>query len=205
MNFNNREDDEKNEDFFENTPEPKPKEPKEPPIPRDDPRYWEKEEDEWEHLRMTSTRRKWWIIGGAAAALVIILGIFLGWMFGTVADETVVYGYVDNVDKRGSVFKTYEAVLLPYKEIHDTTRVYKGDFTFSLSDKEGKILQSYRDSGKPVKVTFTTYRARMPWRGETDKLVTRIDTVNPATILPAELDANPARKSGLIPDTLINR
>lgn len=194
MRFNNIEDDEKNEDFFENTPDPQQKKPKEPPIPRDDPRYWENDEDEWEHLRISTPRAKKLIIVGSVVAFIAFIWITLAWMFGTTAEESVVYGYVEDVHKQGSVFKTYEAVLLPYKEIHDTTRSYKSDFEFSLSDQDGKILQTYRDSGKPVKVTYTTYRAKMPWRGETKKLVTRIDTVNIATILPAEFDANPTRK-----------
>lgn len=193
MIFNNTDDDEK-EDFFENTPEPKPKEPKQPPIPTTDPRFWLKEEDQWDHLRFSAPMRKK-IIFISTAALVLIIALWIGcvWMFGKATEQSVAYGYVDNVEQRGTVIKTFEATLIPYKEIHDTTRVYKEDFKISLPDAQAKILQSYRDSGKPVKITYKTYNSAMPWRGESRRVVERIDTVDPATILPPEFDFNPRR------------
>lgn len=193
MRFDNTDDDER-EDYFEEVPEPRPQQPKEPPIPPEDPRYWEKEEDEWEHLRVPASRRRICIVVSCAAvALIAGVWILMAWMFGTVAEESVCYGYVENVELRGSVIKTYEGVLLPYKELHDTTRLYVEDFTLSLPDREGEILQTYRDSGKPVKITYRTYRAAMPWRGESRRVAVRIDTVNPRTILPVHFDANPRR------------
>ncbi len=193
MIFNNNEDDER-EDYFENTPEPQPVKPKEPPIPPTDPRYWDREEDEWEHLRFFRFSRSRMILLGIATLLLIAV-IWIGcvWMFGTSKEQSVVYGYVEDVELRGSVVKTYEATVIPYKEIHDTTRVYREDFTISLPDAQGKILQTYRDSGTPVKITYRTYRSVMPWRGENRRVAERIDTVNPATILPPEFDRNPRR------------
>lgn len=193
MIFNPNDDDER-EDYFENTPEPQPKKPKEPPIPSTDPRYWEREEDEWEHLRFLRLTRTRLIILGVALIL-LIAGIWVGcvWMFGTSKEQSVVFAYVDDVELRGSVIKTYEATLIPYKEIHDTTRVYREDFTLSLPDAQGKLLQTYRDTGKPVKITYRTYHSAMPWRGENRRVAERIDTVNPATILPPEFDLNPRR------------
>lgn len=192
MTFDNNDDDER-EDFFEETPPVKPKEPKQPPIPPEDPRYWEKEEDEWEHLRVGSSRRRIYVIAAAGVAVVAAVWILCVWMFGTVAEEQVSYGYVDDVELRGSVIKTYEGRLIPYKAIHDTTRLYEEDFILSLPDREGKILQTFRDSGKPVKITYRTYRSVMPWRGESRRVAVKIDTVSPRTILPAEFDANPRR------------
>lgn len=193
MIFNNTDDDEK-EDYFENTPAPKPKVPKEPPIPPSDPRYWKREEDEWGHLRVNTSMRTR-IIVLSVAAVILIACIWIGcvWVFGKSTEQSVIYGYVDNVEVRGSTFKTYEAVVIPYKEIHDTTRVYKEDFTLSLPDAQGRILQSYRDSGKPVKITYSTYRSAMPWRGENVRVAEKIDTVDVRTILPPEFDSNPRR------------
>lgn len=194
MIFNNKDDDDKREDFFENTPPPKPKPPKAPKISPSDPKYWLKEEDPWEHLRDMASRRSkilWMAIG--AVFLIVVIWLVSIWLFGTSTSESVVYGYVDNIERRGKVMKTYEGTLIPYKEIHDTTRTYQSDFHFSIPEAQGKVLAGYRDSGKPVKITYKTYNAAMPWRGESRRVVVRVDTVNPATILPAEFDSNPLR------------
>ncbi len=193
MRFDNTEDDEK-EDFFENTPPEKPKEPKPPVIPPEDPRYWDREESEWEHLRMgTSRRKRFRILAGICVVLFLLLIFGFKWMFGTRAEQSVAYGYVDNIEYRGKVIKTYEGVLIPYKEIHDTTRVYKEDFDFSTSKTQAAALNAYRNSGRPVKVTYRTYISRMPWRGESLRYVERVDTVNPDSILPPEFNARPRR------------
>lgn len=192
MRFDNTEDDER-EDFFEETPPPKPKEPKEPDIPPEDPRFWEKEEDAWGHLRLSNLKSKLGLIVILITIVIVAIWSLSIWLFGTSAEQQVRYGYVESVELRGTMIKTYEGVLLPYKAIHDTTRVYNEDFTFSLSDRDGKILQTFRDSGKPVKVTYKTYHTIMPWRGECKRVVERIDTVDVRTILPAEFDSNPRR------------
>lgn len=194
MRFRSNSEDDEKDDFFLDTPEPKPKAPKPPVIPPTDPRYWLKDEGKWDHLRVLGTRRNK-IIGFSIAAIVLTVIVWaMGvWMFGTTTTESVVYGYVDNIEKRGKVMKTCEGTLIPYKEIHDTTRAYTKDFDFSVSDKLGAVLMSYRDSGKPVKITYKTYNSAMPWRGESKRVVVRVDTVDPATILPVEYDANPHR------------
>lgn len=195
MTFDNKYDDDKKEDFFEKPGAPEPKQPKQPRLSRHDPKYWLREDSGWDHLTsIFSLRNRALILTGMGLLLLVIIWMLCLWMFGTTTSESVVYGYVENVEKRGKFIKTYEGVLLPYKALHDTTRYYKEDFTFSIPDSKGPILASYQESGKPLKITYKTYSATMPWRGESRRVVERIDTVNPATILPINFDANPAVK-----------
>ena len=100
--------------------------------------------------------------------------------------DAVQYGYVETVELRGDLFKTYEGVLLPYKNLHDTTRIYREDFTFSTSDKLGKTMREFQNSGRPLRVEYRTYRHAFPWRGEQKRVVVRVDTVNPDSIIPAD-------------------
>lgn len=85
------------------------------------------------------------------------------------------------------MFKTFEGVLLPYKSLMDTTRVYEGDFVFSTSDANiAATLKEMQFACKPVKVEYSIYHSRMPWRGCSHVIVTRVDSVNERDILPAD-------------------
>ncbi|MCM1006135.1 MAG: hypothetical protein NC402_07550 [Prevotella sp.] len=182
--FNNTDDDDKNDLYdeasgFDVTPKPK-----KIKYSKDDPRYWDQDEGEWDHL-IPSTRQRKILVWGGAALVVIILGWILAtWIIGPYVQDAVQYGYVDHIEQRGNVFKTYEGNLIPYKSIHDTTRTYTGDFVFSTSERLGKTLRSFQNSGRPLRVEYRTYRYAMPWRGDSKTVVIRVDTVSPDSILP---------------------
>lgn len=184
MRFNNEEDDDR-ADYFDGPDIPEEKKPeKKPEYTPDDPLYWE-EEHRWEHLRPRRLIRLYFIGGGVVVAIIAL--ILLWWrFFNPYVEEASQYGYIDHVEKRGVVFKTYEATLIPYKNIMDTTRVYDGDFTFSASSEVGAKLRRFQHSGIPVKVEYKTYHATVPWRGDSKTVVTDIDSVDPAIILPPD-------------------
>lgn len=180
-------DDEKDRDFFEGpdieeTP-PKPKEPRHRP---DEPEYYEEEESPWEHLRQPRRRRFWlWLLAGAVVVAIVVA--MYTRFFAPYATGAVQYGYVESISQRGSVFKTYEGVLIPYKELMDTTRVYRRDFIFTAKDqKVADKLAEMQLLAKPVRVTYESYKATVPWRGESRIIITAVDTVDPAKILPPE-------------------
>ena len=188
MIFNNEEDDDRT-DYFDGPDVPEVKKPeKKPTYKPEDPLYWE-EEDKWEHLR---PRRplKLYMTTGLAAVLVVAI-IMLWWRyFNPYVEEASQYGYIDHVEKRGMVFKTFEATIIPYKNIMDSTRVYDGDFVFSAANDEvGSKLKKYQRSGIPVRVEYEIYHAIVPWRGDSKTIVTEVDSVSPSVILPA--DVNP--------------
>lgn len=181
--FNNTDDDDKENLYDEYQPE-EPKPAKEPEFRPDDPRYWDKEPTRWEHLRPSRFKR-FMILCGAGLAAVLLIWIGGVIVLGPAVDDAVQYGYVDHVERRGAIFKTYEGNLLPYKNLHDTTRRYTGDFVFSANQSLGQTLRGLQNSGRPLRVEYRTYRYAMPWRGESKTVIVRIDTVSPDSIMPA--------------------
>lgn len=176
-------------DYFESpaTP-PEPPKPREPEPDPDDPRYWEREESEWEHLNPSRRLPKGLLLWGAGAAVVtaVLLTVWLRW-FAPYVDHAVQYGYVDHIERTGDVFKTYEGILIPYKELMDTTRVYRHDFVFSaLNDSVAAQLLLMQRGGVPVCVEYRRYHGALPWRGRSATVVVAVDTADPRKILPPE-------------------
>jgi len=186
MIFNNNPE-EKETDYFDGPDLPDPvKEPKQPVLQPDDPDYWNQEEPEFEHIRQRSRRVwVWWLVGA-----VVIIGLIIGiWLrfFSPIVEGGVQYGYVERIDKRGLVFKTFEGVVIPYKELFDTTRIYQRDFTFTAADaKIAAQLLRMQQSAIPVRMEYNRYNATLPWRGDSRIVVTRVDTADVTKILPPE-------------------
>jgi hypothetical protein len=180
--------DEKN-DFFENSEVPEKKvEPKKPVYTPDDPRYWEEPEDEFEHLRPTG-RTNWklwlWVAGVAILAGLLWAGYLR--VFSPYMEQAAQYGYVEQIEKRGDIIQTYEGVLLPYKNLMDSTRVYEGDFIFSTNDPAvAARLKEMQFANLPVRVIYSVYHTAMPWRGDRKIIITRVDSVNERDILPPD-------------------
>ena len=109
-------------DFFDGPDIPEePVKPKAPEPTPDTPDYWE-EESEWEHLRpIRRWRSRLFIILTIVAAIIMVFGYI--WFFNPYVKEATQFGYIEELEYRGTIFKTYEGVMLPYKELHDTTRI----------------------------------------------------------------------------------
>lgn len=181
---------EEKEDYFEQIPEDKPAKPKEPKAPAlkpDDPLYYEQEDTNWEHLTPSPYHRGRMIWAGCAILLIVALFSFLYIFFFTpVVDQAEIVGYVENVQREGTVFKTYEGRMLPYESLMDTLRPYENDFVFSTKDEHlaSKLLRSHA-AGNAVKVQYEVYRQRMPWRGNSKTVIVAVDSVaNPSRLLP---------------------
>lgn len=190
------------EDFFESAPQPEqPRQPKEPDPAPDDPRYYE-DEDPWEHLRPAARNRKMWI-------MIITAGIILGALYALYlryltpySDQRIQYGYVERIERRGHIFKTFEGVFLPYKSLADTVQPYEGDLVFSTAnDHLAAELLKLQLANLPARIQYATYSATVPWRGESRIIITAVDTADVTKIFP------PASGRQLIPgsDAPINR
>lgn len=175
------------DDFFDGPDLPdKEPEPKKPVLKPEDPDYWEEDESEWDHLRPTPGRKPFVVVSAILILLAVLVFLWI-YLFVPSKVETVQYGYVEQMERRGSVFKTREGVLLPYRELHDSTRNYSGDFVFSVPDKlMYKELRNAMKECRPVVVEYSTFRCGAPWRGESKIVVTRVDSVDPSLILPPE-------------------
>lgn len=166
--------------------QPTPQKEKRPKYKREDVEYWEGPESEWDHLKPRIHFPFW----GWMAVIAVVLGLMIAlWIrfFSPYVEDATQFGYVDNIEKRGTIFKTYEGTLIPYKELMDTTRIYNRDFVFSVENDStaAKIKRALRAS-KPVRITYRKYHATVPWRGASKIVVTDADTVSPDKILPPE-------------------
>lgn len=179
--------DDKN-DYFdsEELPEEPVKEPKKPVYSPDDPAYWEEDESEWEHLKPKSKVKHWIWFSAAVLLTALAVGCWLRYFKPYVRDACQ-FGYVEHIERRGTVFETFEGVLIPYKELMDTTRIYSRDFIFTASDdKVAARLKRAQINAMPVRVEYEKYHATLPWRGASKIVVTAVDSVDPHKILPPE-------------------
>ena len=166
----------------------KKEEPKGPVYTPDDPEYWEQPESEFEHLKPRRRNWRFWVVVSAGAVVMAaLIALYLRFFSPYVTDASMC-GYVEGIERRGTVFTTFEGVLLPYKELKDTTRVYRSDFKFSTTDEElATKLRRMQYSNRPVRVEYKRYKGRVPWRGDEYVIVTRVDSVDPRTIRPPEV------------------
>lgn len=182
-------------DYFDgpDLPEQK-KEPKPPVYTPDDPRYWEQDESEFEHLRPGRRYMLWVWVAAAGVALGLILTVYFRW-FSPYVEGATQYGYVESLERRGTIFDTYEGVLLPYKDLMDTTRSYGGDFVFTCANGDVAVkLRRMQYANLPVRVVYRRYHATLPWRGDSRIIVERVDSVDPSRILPPEFTPETMRR-----------
>lgn len=160
-----------------------PKPVKMPKLTPENPEYWDKEEGMWDHLRVTPRMKRLLWLSGAVIFFVGAFWILIG-LFNPYIDEASQYGYIDTVERHGSLIKTYECSLIPYKSLADTVAPFQGDFKFSASRKLGKEIKEYRHTGTPVKIEYKVYKSAMPWRGESRVVAVSIDSVSTDSIVP---------------------
>lgn len=186
MIFDNNESNSEQDDFFDGPDIPEtPPEPKKTAYKSEDPDYWE-EESEWEHLKPAKSKMLWlWLV----AAVLLVVAITTVWFrfFSPYVEEASQFGYVESIEHRGTIFKTYEGGLIPYREMKDTTRVYDRNFDFTADNRETALkIKKALLEGYPVRIEYKRYHSALPWRGETVTIVTAVDSVDPAIILPPE-------------------
>lgn len=94
--------------------------------------------------------------------------------------------YVVNVEKRGLIFKTYEADVVSESAVTDTARLYSRDYSFSIEDRElARKLRDMQGSGRPVMVSYEKYYGTLPWRGSSKLVVVGMEPVKPVEPIPA--------------------
>lgn len=86
--------------------------------------------------------------------------------------ESQVTGYVTLVEKRGIIFRTFEAEMVSEDQLADTGRVYSRDIYFSIPDDSlARRLQQYQGTGQAVTITCKKYYGTLPWRGASNTVM----------------------------------
>ena len=180
-------------DYFDDPdPDPdeeKPRKPKQPKYKTDDPRYWERE-SQWDHLKPRRRIRIYLWLTVAAVIVAAIVTVYIRY-FSPYIEGATQYGYVEDIRQEGMVFKTFEGLLIPYKELMDTTRIYQRDFAFTAADEHvAAELKRAQLARRPVRVEYKRYFGVLPGRGASQVIITYVDSVDPRRILPPEFNGN---------------
>lgn len=181
-------DDDYDQDYYSETESaPKPRSQKTPKLDPEDPDYWISEEDSPLSGIMTGPGKKWmWKL---AAILALIVGLAFAWIWflRPYTDSAVQYGYIKNMERRGTLIKTFEGTMIPYKELGDPDPFYFKEVPFSVKgDSLAALMKRMMLGCIPVRVEYELYHAPLPWKGEQKMVIVKVDTADPRKILPPE-------------------
>lgn len=113
--------------------------------------------------------------------LIIILALVFWWRYYFVFGEGVKAGNLNFVVKKGYVFKTWEGRIIQEGfKTPNPNQMQSNEFDFSIIDDViAQKLERY--SGKFVELRYKEYLNAIPWRGNSNYIVTEIlEVENPA-------------------------
>lgn len=117
-------------------------------------------------------RRGYMVLG----IIILVLGaiFYLRYLNPYVVDARTT-GYVKSVEKRGIIFRTYEADVISEERLTDTTRVYSGNMMLTVPDESlARRLQELQGTGRKVTIVYEKYYGTLPWRGASTTVITGI-------------------------------
>ncbi len=117
--------------------------------------------------------------------LLILIGggLFIYWRFFWVFGEGVKAGQLNNLMKKGYVFKTYEGRLIQAGfQGGGAGSVQSYEFRFSVV-KEKVANQLMANSGKEFELHYKEYMSTVPWRGTSVYVVDSILSMKDARLL----------------------
>lgn len=180
---------EEDDDYFdsesEREPEPK-KEKKTHVLDPENPDYWIEDEPQIPSIIPKGRKRwKWWL-AAALVPVVLMLACWL-WVFVPYVDDAVGYGYLLHMERRGSVVKTFEGVMVPYREIDEVGPVHFEKLRFSVADDTTAAkMKAMMLRCVPVRIEYKVYHTSLPWRGEEKTVVMKADSADVSKILPPD-------------------
>ena len=113
--------------------------------------------------------------------LIIILVLIFWWRYYFVFGEGVKAGNLNFVVKKGYIFKTWEGRIIQEGfKTPNPNQMQSNEFDFSIIDDAiAQKLERY--SGKFVELRYKEYLNAIPWRGNSNYIVTEIlEVENPA-------------------------
>ena len=124
---------------------------------------------------MAQLSRKAKIITILSLLIAIVLTLFIYFHFFFVYSSGVNAGEINYFQQEGLVFKTYEGKMIQtgFKSAINATKLQSNEFKFSVTDK--KIADTLmRCSGKEVELRWKRYMGTLPWRGNSQYVVTEV-------------------------------
>ena len=123
--------------------------------------------------------RKTKIITIATTVVVVALAAFLFFRFFFVYSSGVNAGDINYFQREGIVFKTYEGKMIQsgFKSAGTQTEgLRSNEFKFSVAD-QSVADTLMRCSGKRVELKWNRYMGTLPWRGNSQYVVTEVLSV----------------------------
>ena len=114
-----------------------------------------------------------------AAVVVVALGLFIFFHFFFVYSSGVNAGDINYFQREGVVFKTYEGKMIQsgFKSTTDANGTLRSnEFKFSVTS-QGVADTLMRCSGKHVELEWVRYMGTLPWRGNSQFIVTKVLSV----------------------------
>ena len=133
---------------------------------------------------MAQLSRKAKIITILSLLIAIVLTLFIYFHFFFVYSSGVNAGEINYFQQEGIVFKTYEGKMIQagFKSAINVTKLQSNEFKFSVTDK--KIADTLmRCSGKEVELRWKRYMGTLPWRGNSQYVVTEVLSIQDPTRL----------------------
>lgn len=123
--------------------------------------------------------RKAKIITIVSSVIVVALAAFIFFRFFFVYSSGVNTGELNYFQREGIVFKTYEGKLIQsgFKATGESNGTLRSnEFKFSVTD-QAVADTIMRCSGKRIEVKWNRYMATLPWRGNSQFVVTEVLSV----------------------------
>lgn len=127
----------------------------------------------------TPRRRSPWRKVLAWVIILCVIGAAIWvWIryFNPYAEEARIDAYITNVERRGVIFKTWEADIISEQALTDTARVYSRAASVTIPDEAlAARLRQAQGTGRPVTLVTSRYYGMLPWRGGSTTVVTAVE------------------------------
>lgn len=109
--------------------------------------------------------------------LILSLGGFVWYRYYFVFAEGVKSGQLNDVKKKGYIFKTYEGKLIQSGVKSSGSSIQSNEFVFSIED-ERVAKQLELASGKYIDLHYNEYISSLPWRGMSQYVVDSVIAIH---------------------------
>ncbi len=118
--------------------------------------------------------------------IILVIGAgWFAWHFYWVFGEGVKAGQLNNFNKKGYIFKTYEGKLIQVGfQGGAPGSVQSNEFRFSVAS-ESVANQLMSNSGKEFELHYKEYMGALPWRGTSVFIVDSVLSMHDAKALPS--------------------